>query len=394
MRSPHTAAVAGFLGLAVAMGVGRFAFTPILPLMQAQAGTTIAAGATLAAANYLGYLVGALAAMPLSGRPGVFIRAALVMTAAVTFGMGITHDLASWLALRFAAGFASAFLLVFISVWSLEHLAAAGRPRLSGVVFAGVGAGIAAVGAVCLMLENLRATYAHVWLVLGGLSLLLTLGLWPIFSPRDDPVRATSSDAHMSGGLTARWRLVLSYGLLGFGYIVPATFLPVMARGLLSQAHGFDLSWPVFGVAACLSTLAAARASSRFSVLNVWRTAQALMAIGVALPALVFAPFAVITAAVFVGGTFMVVTMAGMQSARRFGGSAPQRLMAAMTAAFATGQLVGPLPVPYLMRADGDFTIALAVAAMALMAGVFLLPTEPRLARAAGSAADVQQRTS
>jgi hypothetical protein len=68
--------------------------------------------------------------------------------------------------------------------------------------------------------------------------------------------------------------------------------------------------------------------------------------------------------------------------------------MAAMTAAFATGQLVGPLPVPYLMRVDGDFTIALAVAALALLAGVLLLPTEPRLARAAASATDVQQRTS
>ena len=394
MRSPHSAAVAGFIGLAVAMGVGRFAFTPILPLMQAQAGTSIAAGASLAAANYLGYLVGALAAMALSGRPSVFIRAALVMTAAVTFGMGVTNDMASWLALRFAAGFASAFLLVFISVWSLEHLAAAARPQLSGVVFAGVGAGIAAVGAICLTLEKRGAHYAHVWLVLGGLSLLLTIILWPIFSPRDDPVPGTSSDTQVSSGPAAQWRLVLSYGLLGFGYIVPATFLPVMARGLFTHTNGFDVSWPVFGIAACLSTLAAARASSRFSVLNVWRSAQALMAIGVALPALVFAPSAVITAAVFVGGTFMVVTMAGMQSAKRFGGPAPRRLMAAMTAAFATGQLVGPLPVPYLMRADGDFTIVLGVAAMALLAGVLVLPTEPRLARAAESSADVQQRTS
>jgi predicted MFS family arabinose efflux permease len=375
------------------MGVGRFAITPILPLMQAQAGTSIAAGASLAAANYLGYLVGALAAMPLRGRPSVFIRGALVVTAAVTHGMGMTHEKSAWHVLRFAAGFASAFLLVFISAWSLERLAAAGRPQLSGIVFAGVGAGIAAVGAICLTLECVRARYADVWLVLGGLSFMLAVGLWPIFGPRD-PLPATSRDTLENAERTAQWRLVLSYGLLGFGYIVPATFLPVMARSLFSQTNGFDISWPVFGVAACLSTLLAARAASRFSVLNVWRSAQALMAIGIALPALVSARSAVIAAAVFVGGTFMVVTMAGMQSAKRFGGMAPRRLMAAMTAAFATGQLVGPLPVPYLMRADGDFTIVLAVAAMTLLLGVLLLPIEPRLSPAARSAADVPERTS
>ena len=391
--SPDTAAIAGFIGLAVAMGVGRFAFTPILPLMQAQAGMSIAAGASLAAANYVGYLVGALGAMALSGRSSAFIRGALVMTAAVTFCMAVTHGMLWWLVLRFAAGVASAFLLVFISAWSLERLASAGRPRLSGVVFAGVGAGIFAVGAICLVLEHLRAQYSDVWLALGGFSLLLGVAVWPLFLA-GDAARAESTGKLVSGALAAQWRLVLSYGLLGFGYIVPATFLPVMVRAAFGDAGAVDLSWPLFGIAACLSTLAAARASSRFSVLHVWRSAQALMAIGVALPAIIAAPSALITAAVCVGGTFMVVTMAGMQSAKRFGGPRPRRLMGAMTAAFATGQLVGPLTVPYLIRPGSDFTIVLTVAAVALLVGVLLLPIESRLPRTARCGRELQQRTS
>jgi hypothetical protein len=298
-----------------------------------------------------------------------------------------------WLVLRFAAGVASAFLLVFISAWSLEHLASAGRPRLSGVVFAGVGAGIFVVGAICLVLERLRANYSDVWLVLGGFSLVLGIAVWPFFSIRD-AAPAESTEKLVNGGLAAQWRLVLSYGLLGFGYIVPATFLPVMARAAFGHAGAVDLSWPAFGMAACLSTLAAARASSRLSVLHVWRSAQALMAIGVALPAIVAVPSALITAAVCVGGTFMVVTMAGMQSAKRFGGPGPRRLMGAMTAAFATGQLAGPLTVPYLVRPGSDFTIVLAVAAVALLVGVLLLPIETRLARTVRSRPDLQQRTS
>jgi hypothetical protein len=118
------------------------------------------------------------------------------------------------------------------------------------------------------------------------------------------------------------------------------------------------------------------------------------MAIGVALPAIVAAPSALIAAAVCVGGTFMVVTMAGMQSAKRFGGPGPRRLMGAMTAAFATGQLAGPLTVPYLVRPGSDFTIVLAVAAGALLVGVLLLPIETRLARTVRSGPDLQQRTS
>ena len=52
--------LAGLLALAVAMGIGRFAFTPVLPMMQADLGLSLAQGSWLASANYLGYLLGAL----------------------------------------------------------------------------------------------------------------------------------------------------------------------------------------------------------------------------------------------------------------------------------------------------------------------------------------------
>ena len=89
--SPAAVAVAGLAALAVAMGIGRFAFTPILPMMREDGVLTIADGGWLASANYLGYLVGALSAVAIRIRPAVAIRAGLVVIVAATAGMGVEH---------------------------------------------------------------------------------------------------------------------------------------------------------------------------------------------------------------------------------------------------------------------------------------------------------------
>ena len=87
-------AAAGLAALAVAMGVGRFAFTPILPMMQQDQGLSVAGGAWLASANYLGYLVGALWAGAARVQASNAIRAGLAAIAASTlamaFGCGLT----------------------------------------------------------------------------------------------------------------------------------------------------------------------------------------------------------------------------------------------------------------------------------------------------------------
>src|SRR5262245_26705333 len=111
-QSPWTVALAGALALAVAMGIGRFAFTPILPMMQEDAGLTVAQGGWLASANYLGYLVGALFATAGGISQRLAIRAGLAAIALATLGMGFAAGLGPWLLLRAVPGFASAWVLV------------------------------------------------------------------------------------------------------------------------------------------------------------------------------------------------------------------------------------------------------------------------------------------
>ncbi|MDB5922149.1 MAG: hypothetical protein JWN13_1085 [Betaproteobacteria bacterium] len=373
-RSDKAYAIAGLAGLALAMGVGRFALTPIFPLMQSEASLSIAEGAWLAAGNYLGYLVGALAAFGVSRRPSMLIRAALVVNAAATLGIGVTHTFAAWLAWRCIAGVASAFLLVFISAACVQRLAPRGRPMLIAAVFSGVGAGIFAVGGLVFALDAFGVRSSGIWLVLGTLSLVLTVFVWPVFNERTDAARGVPMTQRIAQRRLAWWPVITSYGLLGFGYIVPATFLPIMAKSVVGDGWMFALAWPAFGFAAFVSTFAGAYAARHASGLGVWRTSQSVMALGVALPALLPGLAPILAAAICVGGTFMVITMSAMQTATQFGAAHAKRLMAAMTAAFAAGQLAGPVTVSWSIEPGTGFSKLLVTAAASLLVGALLLP--------------------
>jgi predicted MFS family arabinose efflux permease len=142
---------------------------------------------------------------------------------------------------------------------------------------------------------------------------------------------------------------VLCYGTFGFGYIVPATFLPAMAQQLVRDPLVFGLTWPLFGLAATLSVAAAARWLPGWPRRRVWALSHGVMALGTVLPLVSQTLWALAASAVLVGGTFMVATMAGLQLAREQVPANPTRLLARMTAAFAAGQIAGPL----LVRALG-----------------------------------------
>jgi MFS family permease len=373
-------AMTGLVALAVAMGIGRFAFTPILPMMQADGLLSVATGGWLASANYAGYLAGALSAALIRTSPSRVIRASLLAIAVTTLAMGITPTLAGWIVLRVLAGVASAWVLVSVSSWALGVLAALGRPRLGGVVFAGVGTGIAVAGALCLVLMHGAATAATAWATLGAVALLATATIWRgvggAAATRTISPRARTARAGRRGETL---RLVACYGVFGFGYIVPATFLPAMARHEIRDPLVFGWSWPIFGAAAALSTLVIALLPPRVDSRWQWAVSQALLAVGVALPALRPGLGAIMLAALLVGGTFVVITMLGMQEARRVEGEHATVLMAAMTSAFALGQIAGPLTVSALVAMGGTVAQALELAASLLaLSAVVLVIGAPR----------------
>lgn len=382
-RPPSTFAlcIAGALSLAVAMGIGRFAFTPVLPLMIREGQLDVAAGGWIAAANYLGYLTGALTARKLPGRATQLALLGLLLTVVLTAAMAWPG---AWLwgAWRFLAGMASAWVFVATAVWCLGALGQAGQPQAASWVYAGVGAGIALAG-----LHAWAAGVAHVsasalWLQLALLALALALPvvfvLRRIQAPAATPAAVTAPAA--ASGVS--WGLTCCYGVMGFGYILPATFLPVLARNVVDDPAAFGLAWPVFGGIAAVSTLVAGRWLQRRPHIEVWAVCQALMGVGTLLPSLWTDGFVILLSALLVGGTFMIVTLAGVQVARARTQGDPRSAVGRMTAAFAIGQIAGPVASALLLNVPSLRTngldIALQVAAASLFATAVWLMRESR----------------
>lgn len=378
-------ALAGLAGLALAIGIGRFAYTAILPMMQADQGLSLDDGSWLALVNLVGYLIGGLTAARFRHQPVFCVRLAIGLIVLSMALMAFTDQLWRWTVLRLITGAASAWVMVMLSILCLPQLNT--RPALAGWVFSGVGSGVALGGLVCLALVALDLSSAFAWVILALLCAALGSVVWHRFpniapnpiAPNTNPTDAnTAHNARAGHGVDQPrlWRLVTCYGLYGFGYVLPATYLPAQARVLLQESWLYSLAWPVFGLAAAGSTLVAAALAHRFGRLPTWVGAHVLMAFGVVLP--VFLPnlVAIIVAAIAVGGTFVVITLLAMQEAQRHGGQQAPIWMARLTTAFAIGQLFGPL---FVMGLGERLSLSLLLAATVLLVTAVVLFKQWRL---------------
>ena len=349
LSSPLTVILTGVVALAIAMSIGRFAFTPMLPLMLRDGTVDAATGTEWAMVNYFGYLLGAFSAAWFARDPWQGVRVGLIGVVVTTFGM-VWAGAAPWLGLglRGAAGVFSAWVLVCASSGCLLALARLEASKLSGWIYIGVGSGIAGTGLLTWLGGAQPAKM--LWVELGVLAVLGALyvlrqmhrGLAvPLPAASGGAPAARPPDSPPANGGNAG--IVLCYSAFGFGYIVPATYLPTMARELVDNPLVFGLTWPVFGLAAALSVAVAVRWAAGVSLTKLWAVGQALMAVGTALPLVQQTLWALALAAVLVGGTFLVTTMAGLQLARQRQPHNPTALLARMTAGFAAGQIAGPL---------------------------------------------------
>ncbi|WP_126227570.1 YbfB/YjiJ family MFS transporter [Burkholderia ambifaria] len=373
-RRARAAALACMIGLAVALGVGRFAFTPLLPLMLADGSIGLKAGSWLASANYAGYFVGAVSCAAVRVAPARMVRFGLAATVLLTAAMGVGHLLSAWLVVRFVAGVVSAWTFVFVSQWGLRRLTELHAPEWSGVIYAGPGVGIVLTGLIGGALAGHRA--APGWLGFAALSAVLSVAIWRMFGTAPGaaaPARHTTPAAaphdvrrHRAD---AAWLVVL-YGMPGFGYIITATFLPVIARAALPAGSPWpDLFWPMFGAALIVGAIAAARLPGHWDNRLLLAAGCATQALGIA-AGIVWpnaAGFSVGSA--LLGLPFTAITLFAMREARRLHGERAAGLMGYATASYGVGQILGPLVAAPLTARFGSFSPALWVAAGALLVG-------------------------
>lgn len=462
-HAARRAALACMVTLAVALGIGRFAFTPLLPLMLhgsafGQPQIDIQHGGWLASFNYAGYFVGAVACAALRIEPARMVRVGLAATVLLTLAMGVTGQFWVWAAVRFLAGAVSAMTFVFASQWGLRRLAELGAPEWSGVIYTGPGAGIVGTGLLVTVADGYGPAMG--WLGFGLVGAVLSIAVWPVFSGRgngsgarvagsntapaatrddaDKPavikgagiksaataravtahsattsagtsrVGTTSAAGTTSAGTThapattsaattpapatthpadAFW-LVLLYGIPGFGYIITATFLPVIARHALPGSSWPDLFWPMFGAALIVGALLAARLPAHWDNRALLAGCYVLQAAGIALGIVWPTAGGFSLGSILIGLPFTAITLFAMREARRLRGDNAAALMGYATAAYGVGQIAGPLVAAPIAAQSGSFSPALWLAAAALLAGAAGLAIVARLPVGRGRMSD------
>jgi hypothetical protein len=367
-RAERVAAVAAALVLVIGMGFGRFAFTGLYPLMVSEGHLTVHGGSYAASANYAGYLIGALALgfIPLrSSRFMCVFGAATTVLALALLGL----PLSEWMiaTVRGLAGIFSAIALVGASHWLIhDRHHTGGAPTL----FAGVGAGIFLSAEIIAAGRSFSIGSEGIWLLLALAALVLAAVSYALMTSRAvagaAPAQKSAPDAPMVPGALTAVQLIWIYGLGGFGYIITATYLPLLISTALGSVDPLQI-WAVFGLGAIPSCF----------VWHAWHmrlgTSRSLMinllfqALGVALPAISHSPIAYLGSALLVGGTFMGTVTIVLPAARRVAGTVRFNILAIVTASYGVGQIIGPLLANALYVHWQTFDAALIVAAAALV---------------------------
>jgi MFS family permease len=379
-RTATARALEGALALAAAMGIGRFAYTALLPPTQRALGAGDDVAGVLASANLVGYLVGVLLARQAAAHPGraALLRLGLAVVVLAT-GLGAaTTSVAAWASFRFAAGVASGLVFVLASAAALE----AAAPR-AGILYAGVGLGIALSGAAAALAPAAWGWGAP-WLALAAAAALLSAPAWLHLATAPPPAHAAAAAAEPPAPGLGLGLLAGAYFLEGLGYIVSGTFAVAAVRRTPGLEALAPWTWVLTGLAASPSALLWVGLGRRLGMRRALAAAYFVQAGGMALPVLSRSAAAAMVGAALFGGTFMGIATLAMAAGRTLAPASPGRIVGTLTAVYAVGQILGPLLAGALSQRLGTPGPAVLAAAGAVALGGALLSLSP--ARLAGAA--------
>lgn len=368
-RALFLALLAGAGALVVVHGLGRFAFTPLLPHLIDDGLLSLEQGARLASWNYVGYLLGALLALALHSpaQMRVALPLALLLNALLTLAQGATEDYAALLWLRLANGISNGLVFVQAPALVLEWLAQHQRTRLSGLIYLGLGGG--------LLLSNGVADWPAAWLVgaqrwwpAAALALpLALLSAWLLSRLRvqaQAPAALRPSTALFDRASTP---LFLAYAGAGLGYILPMTFLPALAQEQLPAGSSLlSGAWWWTAGASLLSIGLWNRLGARLGDRRTLLLNYAAQALGVAAPLFWPGPLGVWLCAVLVGGSFIGSVFLTQRLARSLHPHQGPRLSAALIALYGGSQLAGPWLAELWLAHGGSLTQSFALSLGAL----------------------------
>lgn len=366
------AACAGALVMAVGMGFSRFAYTGVYPVMVSEGVLTVQNGTLAASANYAGYLFGALLAARLASHQARrWVLISIAGSILCLFALALAATPSAVVVIRGIAGVLSALSMIAGSLWLLQHH---GYQRGAPILFAGVGVGIFASAELLALAQHAGFRSPALWLILGaGATLFAALAVLGLDDTQADVDHASDSEAESGHIPLAAWPLIGCYGLAGFGYIITATYLPMLVKTGLGDVNPAHV-WAVFGLGAAPSCYFWHRLHLRFGTRAALRANLLAQAFGVVLPIMLPNVAGFLGSALIVGGTFMGTVTIAMPAAKKVFHTINFNLIAIMTAAYGVGQIIGPLLASTLYSRSGTFSSSLVAAAMGLvLSAVFTL---------------------
>lgn len=376
--------LAGISSLVLTLGVARFAYTPLLPVMQDQTALNDALGGWIATFNYIGYMLGALVAASISDLrlKDSLYRGGLMIAVLSTLGMAWTEDWILWSLLRFLAGLSSAAGLLIGSGLILNWLIRHGHKMELGLHFGGVGLGIA-FSAVAVEFMLSRVDWAGQWAIFALLGLILAVPAW-LWLPRPDGHNVTKAGEILVDNPPSKpWMrlLALSYFCAGVGYVISATFLVVIVeRQPALQGYGVWV-WLAVGLTAAPACIIWDRVARRIGVLQAMLLAFALQIIGILLPAFEVSAAVLLLSAALYGGTFIGIVSLMLTMVGSFYPTRPAKPMGRLTLSYGVGQVVAPAIAGSLAEISGSYAGSLVMAAAIMLMGMGVLLILTRMQR-------------
>lgn len=367
-RAHFTALLAAALAVTSAHALGRFSYTPLLPLLLDDGLLNLAQGAQLATWNYLGYLFGALLALPMATPRGLRqgLPAALLINALLTLAQAFTHDVDLLAGLRLANGISNGVVFVLAPALVLEWLALRGAASLSGLVYLGQGVGML----LCGLLIALTPWHGALrWLPIALCALALAAFSAPLLSRLARDLPAQTQSAAKGRLFDARsLPLLMAYIGAGLGYILPLTFLPSLAREQLPAGHPLLAgNWWWTAIACLISALLWNRIGTWLGDRRALQANYLLQLLGAAAPILLPGPLGVVLCAVLVGGTFLGTVLLTQRLARALKPGLGLRLSAVLISLYGGSQLFGPWLVERWTSTGGSLTQSFTIGAAALL---------------------------
>lgn len=363
----------GILLLVLAMGISRFAFTPILPFMRRDAGFTLETAGYLASSNYIGYFIGALWAGFLFRHKKMILLVNVLVNIASVICMGLTEIFLIWLFLRLIAGITSGFIFVLTSSIIMDYLAQVVLTKWSGYLFSGIGLGIAISGLFVPFLE-LAYTWKGAWLGLGLLSLAffcVTLVTWRNLTIQDSVKKGKTASGKMTAGFMP-W-LIASYGLEGLGYIITGTFLVDIIHNIPSLSSYSSYSWVVVGLAAVPSAPVWIVLLSKYSPVHILTVAYSMQVFGIVLPVFSQTAPSVLLSSFLFGLTFVGIVTLTTSYARQLFPTKSNAVVSILTTFYAFGQIIGPIIAGKLAAYYNSYKAALLFAGFMVFAALLIM---------------------